>query len=347
MTDKVEDKWASVSVDMQSFYSDVLNKVLPHARSAGNFVMGSPDFTPTTFEGKISTENLLKDSPYFYDGQNDYIHFTDLQSLTAILSSGYIRMSEFGNLIDKQELIYGAKVFENEPLFQFNETELEQLKENIFCFSMSEYSEATITNPFMWEAYAKRNNGVCIRFKLTKPDPYTFIIGKVLYGRDNLAPLIQLKNLILSYKATAKMFPTDILKLILELETLHKAKKYNIENEVRLLLRRDKEQYKDHDLETIYKDINGRDEVKYFNKLFLKGRHVIIERNLKENLGFPDDKILDSFPQIEITNIVLGNGLSIPDKLDIFDLLNKIKANFKYEFTISHYNQEEEILPFR
>ncbi len=342
-----EDKWENISSHVQSFYSEVLNKVLPHARSAQNFVFGSPDHIPTTFESKISTENLLKDSPYFYDGKNDYIHFTDLQSLFAILSVGYIRMSEFGNLIDKHELIYGAKVFEDEPLFQFNESELEQLKENVFCFSMSEYSEKTITNPFMWEAYAKKNNGVCIRFKLTKPDPYTFIIGKVLYGRDNLAPLIQLKELILNYHPRAKMFPSEILKLIMELESLHKAKKYNIENEVRLLLRRDKSKYKEHDLETIYKDINSRDEVKYFNKLFLKGRHELLERNLKQSIGLEEDKIFNIFPQIEITNIVLGNALTISNKLNIFDLLNKTKESFKYDFIISHYTQEEEIIPFR
>src|SRR5260221_6194725 len=102
--------WSNiVSNKIQNFYLEIINKVLPYARAASSSVWGSPDVEPRSFEGKISTDMLFKDSPYEYTGDGNFIHFSSLQGLINILNSGYLRMSEFGNLIDNQELIYGAQ----------------------------------------------------------------------------------------------------------------------------------------------------------------------------------------------------------------------------------------------
>jgi hypothetical protein len=341
------DNWSDISSDIQSFYTEVINKILPHARSAGNLVVGSPDHAPTTFRGKISTNNLLKESPYEFSGENDFLHFTSLQSLIQILDTGHIRMSEFGNLIDKQELSYAASIFENEPLFSYKEHELDLFKQSLFCLSLLEYSADTVINPFMWEAYGKKGRGTCLRIKLTKPNPYSFVIGKVLYGYENLYSLHKLKELALSFKPKAKIFPSNFFSLILELQSFHKSKKFSVENEIRLLFREDKDPYKNHDHLTIYKSVNPNDEVKYFNKLFIKNRHELLERNKVNTIGMEADKILDISPQIEIQEIIIGNSLKVEEKIALLDLLTEIKTKHKYDFQIKHLTPEQEILNFR
>lgn len=331
--------WCNViSNKIQSFYSEVINKILPHAREASSFVLGSPDIEPKSFEGKISTDMLFKDSPYEYGGDGNFIHFSSLQGLITILNSGYLRMSEFGNLLDKQELIYGAKVFEGHPLFKLD---ISALKQNIFCLSACEANDLTKRNHFMWEVFASEGNGVIIEYKLTKKNPYSFILGKVQYGLSKLQPLELLRDLAIDFHKKKDFFPSNFMEVIMELQAFHKAKKYEIENEVRMFFREDKPLHEEHSFLTIYKDINSKNEIKYFNKLFLKGRHEFINDEAISKI--PEDKILDIAPQIEITNIILGFNLSIENKLDIMKHLLKLKEKHHYEFRISHITLEDEI----
>lgn len=343
---KSDDKWAKAHQEIDEFYKEVINLVLPEARWSENSMFGG-EGPPPTFKSKLSKERLLVKSPYEYKGKNNFLHFTTLNGLMAILNSGFLRMSEFGNLIDKHELIYGAKVFEGADIFNFSEDKLMQLKENLFCFSMSQFSEATLKNQFMWEAYSSKGKGACVQFKFTRPYPFSFLIGKILYGTKKLDTVRKLKNAAIGFHETSRIFPNDFLELILELQSLHKAKKYNSEKEVRLLFRQDKEKYNKHSYQTIYQDVNNNNEVKYFNKIYLKGRNEILKEVKEKNLGIDEKTLFSIFPQVEITGITLGSSLEVQVKLELRELLNEIKQRNNYSYKISHMNQEEEVMLFR
>lgn len=341
---KENDSWENARGKIEKFKTDVINKVFPNARFASSFMFGSPEQAPNSFKPKLSTRELLKGTDYEYDGDGKYIHYTSLFGLKLILESGFLRMSEFGNLIDKKELLYAASVFNDNPIFKFDPEKLKHLKENIFSLSLCQSNESTKGNRFMWEAYGDKGKGVIIELELNKRDPSFFLLGNMKYGEDALKPIKKLKSLAEKFSETHEgFFPDNFMEFILEMESFHKVKIFEAEEEIRLLMKEDKRRYESHKHETIYKDINSNQEVKYFNKLFLEERYPFNDLIIQDN----EINILDTHPQVRIKNIILGYNISIKNKFDLMLLLNDLKKQYKYNFNISQMNDEGEIFEMR
>ena len=236
--------------------------------------------------------------------------------------------------------MYAASVFEDNPIFKFDPEKHKHLKENLFCLSLCQSNETTKRNHLMWEVYGDKGKGVIIELELNKQDPYFFLLGKMQYGEEALEPIKKLKSLAEEFLNTHEgFFPNNFQEFILEMQSFHKVKIFEAEQEIRLLMREDKGQYESHNHRTIYRDINSKQEVKYFNKLYLKERYPF------EDSIATDEKIdvLDSYPQIEIKNIILGYNISIQNKVDLTFFLNDLKTQHKYNFMISQMNDEEVI----
>ena len=196
----------------------------------------------------------------------------------------------------------------------------------------------------MWEVYGDKAKGVIMELELNKQDPFFFLIGKIQYGEEALEPIKKLKKLSEEfYKSHEGFFPNNFLEFILEMQSFHKVKIFEAEQEIRLLMKEDKGQYDSHNHKTIYRDINSKQEVKYFNKLYLKERYPF--DYLADESS--DINILDSYPQIEIKNIILGYNISNQNKVDLMFLLKDLKTNFNYNFKILQINDEGEIFEMR
>ncbi|GGA81262.1 hypothetical protein GCM10008015_22540 [Flavobacterium palustre] len=330
---------------VNDFQKEVINPVLPNAKFASSLMITTPGEAAKNFKGDLSPIKLFENSPYEYKGNNKFTHFTSLFGLKAILESGFLRMSEFGNLIDNNELLFATSVFEdNNILFKITEDKIKALKENVFCLSLCESKDKTHKNNFMWEVYGDKGKGVIIEIEFTKNNPDFFLLGSVLYGNKKLKPIREIKRLTEEFASKNDNFiPNNFPEFLLELQAFHKSKKYNHENEVRLLMKENKQQYDEHKLETIYKDFNSNQEVKYFNKLFLKGKHPYLKDYESQN----SIKILDEFPQIEIRRVILGYNISVENKVNITDLLQKIKHDNDYDFEIWQINNDKEIFAMR
>jgi hypothetical protein len=329
--------------NVDKFGKEVINPIFPHANFASSFMVSSPDELATDFNGKLSPINLFKDTDYEYKGDGKFIHYTSLFGIKAILETGYIRMSEFGNLIDKSELQYASEIFIDNPIFQIKKEKLEQLKENLFCLSMCESNDKTKRNSFLWEVYGDKGKGAVIEFELTKNNPKLFLLGKVQYGEERLQQLRELKKNAEKFKKDNNgFFPNNFIELLAEIQSFHKSKRYDAEKEVRLFLKTDKRQYEEHKLESIYKDINSNQEVKCFNKLYLKGKHPFLD--FKYSLSDEEDAVFNEFPQVEIKSIIPGFNISVENKVAVTDLFNKIKAKHNYELEIFQINNEKEII---
>ena len=342
--EKENDSWANAHENISDFENEVVKPIFPNARLASSFMMGSPEQAPNSFKPKLSSGELFKNTDYEYDGDGKYIHYTTLYGLKLILESGFLRMSEFGNLIDEKELMYAASVFEDNPIFKFDPEKHKHLKENLFCLSLCQSNETTKRNHLMWEVYGDKGKGVIIELELNKQDPYFFLLGKMQYGEEALEPIKKLKSLAEEFLNTHEgFFPNNFQEFILEMQSFHKVKIFEAEQEIRLLMREDKGQYASHNHRTIYQDINSKQAVKYFNKLYLKERYPF------EDSIATDKKIdvLDSFPQVEIKNIILGYNISIQNKVDLMFFLNDLKTQYKYNFMISQMNDEGEIYEMR
>jgi len=261
------ESWQQAHEKTDNFLKKVIHPIFPNARYSSSFMMGTPEEAPNNFKGILSPESLFKGTDYLYQGTGRFIHYTSLFALKSILESGYLRMSEFGNLIDKNELKYAAAVFSNNPIFKFDEHKLESLKDNLFCLSACKSNNKTKKNSFMWDNYGDKGKGAIIEFEFTKKDPYSYLFGNVQYGNESLIPLKKIKKLAeLFFKDNDGFFPNNFIEILLSIQSFHKPKKYNIEDEVRIFMKEEKQQYKEHKHETIYKDINSNHEVKYFNK---------------------------------------------------------------------------------
>lgn len=339
---KMEDEaWKPAHDNVRKIEKDVLQKVFPHARFASAGMMGSPEIAPNSFNADISPDNLFKDTPYEYKGSGKFIHFTNLIALKSILDSGWIRMSEFSNLVDKQELVYASSVFENNSFYTQEFSKLEHLKRRVFCLSACESSVQTQSDSFMWEIYADKGNGAFIEFEYTNKEPYFHNLGNVLYGKENLNPLKRLKELYDQFRVGANNFTIqDFFSVIIEIKAFHKAKRYQSEKEVRLLFKNHIRPFEEHDHTSIYEDFNAKQEVKYFSKLYLKGRNPIVtDENLQK---YTEEEICRYYPQIEIKRICLGYNISIENKVDIMTFISKLKATNNYDFELWHINNELE-----
>ncbi|MBI3518766.1 MAG: DUF2971 domain-containing protein [Bacteroidetes bacterium] len=337
---KENDEWTAPFAKVDKFRREVLNVIFPYAVFSQAGMNGSSE--ANSFNGKLLLNDLFKNTEYEYKhkGNGRFIHFTSLFALKSILDNGWLRMSEFGNLTDKNELFYGAKVFEDSQV-----KKLKELKNNIFCLSACEANANTQRDSFMWEAYGDKGRGVFIEYEFTDKKPYFHIFGKVQYGLEALEPLRQLKILSEKFKMENNgFFPEDFLSLILEIQAFHKAKRYSCENEVRVLFRKDKSEHEPHNDSTIYQDFNSNQEVKYFSKIYLNGRHdLITEDNLKR--GTKED-IINCYPQIQISRVVLGYNLSVENKVEINQFIHEIKRIHKniYDFDVYQITEELEIV---
>lgn len=338
-----DEVWKPAHDNVRKFEKDVLQKILPHAHFARAGMMGSPDIVPNSFNAKISTNNLFKETEYEYKGDGKFIHFTSLLALKSILDNGWLRMSEFSNLIDQQELVYASQIFTGDVFYEQEFKKLDNLKRNVFCLSSCESTDNTQCDSFMWEIYGDKGTGAFIEFEYTNKEHCFHNLGNVLYGKNNLKPLQDLKTLYDEYRSETNNFTIqDFFNLIIEIKAFHKAERYKTESEVRLLFKQDKNPYKPHNHVSIYEDINSKQEIKSFSKLYLKGRNPIVtEENLKKSTEF---KICKYYPQIEVKRICLGYNISIENKIDIMDFMYKIKSTYNYDFELWHINNELEQL---
>jgi len=317
-------------------FKEVFQPLLPRAEFAGKSFAGDSLEETLNFNAHISTENIFQDSIYELKDVESFIHFTSLQGIFSVLNSGYFRMSEFGHLEDKREILYGASVFGVDPIFNFNYKSIEDLKRNIFCFSSCIANENTKKNNYMWHIYANKRNGGFIEFEMNPWNPFFYNIGKVLYGKKGLAPLESLKDRAIDFYNKNNFFPERFIELMLDVQALHKSEKYSSEEEIRIIYKIEDNPF--GDIDTVYRDINSQNELKKFNKLYIDTRNPYLKnKNPEQSVR----SILYYYPSIKIKNITLGIDIHSRDKREILDELKKYQK--EYEFSISYIDEENDI----
>ncbi|MHA8055650.1 DUF2971 domain-containing protein [Aquirufa nivalisilvae] len=328
--------------EIQNFVNEVLNQSFPNwaLKSFGTFK--KVNSKANTFFGEASKTQIFEGTPYQYIGNHQFLHFTSLISLKAILDCGWLRMSELGNLSDKTEYLYAAS---NILGGEFSKVDLDSIKETLFCLSACEVSHENNIDPYLWNVYGDQGKGVSIEYEFSNFNIYDYLFGNVLYGIESLDLLKEVLHNFNIYKNSNRgIYPTNFLNLISDILVFHKAGQFKSEKEVRLFWRSEKSSWEKHEKLLIYEDFNTIQEVRYFVKLFLKGRNPYITN--VEVSDLKEIEMLDYIPQVEIKKITLGSNISIEKKLKINELLCYLKKKHNYEYSIFHLNTDSEILPF-
>ena len=252
--------------------------------------------------------NNFSESPYLFNSKKNLLHFTSIAALFSIVQEQSIRMYNMNISNDENEYTYAAEIFK--PIYEKignYEYFSNMIKTNLYYLSLT--GKNNLFNKTMWEEYGDKNKGIAIEFTLEseKERWEDFYFSKVLYDKKiNFSPLFNVWDVIIN-KFPKHKFKIDISPLL----AFNKSKKWDVENEIRLLIY-DKIIYKLYEFglikDHIYEDFRSdktriNKEIKFFrlplyNNTENKPYKINNETEIK-NLGV--------YPLLKIENIYFGN----------------------------------------
>jgi Protein of unknown function (DUF2971) len=313
------DSWMD---EKREAFNNILKCVFPNLRKEKSAtILTRENELPTAFDPILSYDRLFKDSKYEYIGDKEFSHFTSLNALIAILKSGWFRVSNLSNLDDKNELNYGASFF--------NEMDEKSMwKENIYSLSACKSTIKNRRDKYMWEKYANNGNGVLIEYSLNLKTECDYLLGKILYGDEDCENTIgRLKSAYEEYTKNNKVKINNPLSTFCELFSFHKEKKFENENEIRLLFKFNEadifQKFSMKPENYFYDDVFENRDIRKFLKIFL-----VIKNQENSNH--------DNHPTIKINKIILGYNLGAEEKYRIYNFLAS-EFKDKYDFDIFHF----------
>lgn len=262
----------------------------------------------------------LKGTPFYYEGEKDFIHFTSLDNLYSILNDKHIRLYNLVNMDDKFELDYAK----SELLFR---GELNKAKEDLFCLSMCSskdiFSTDIIANErrehLLWKLHGRNGYGVILRMSMEDNQQlwYDYYLTQMFYSTTIFDAIKKLN------KKTDKeiLHPTSGCFLKLPI--------YEFENEVRLVYNN----YSPIEISNqgnviyplIYPDkLHKEDNIKYI-RLPLLNFYPMADKIFQPY--FSPIELYDhinELPKIKINEIILGYRYS---EEDLKNLRNRIDLN--------------------
>jgi hypothetical protein len=320
------DNWVIAQKKRQEFLVDVIQPLLPYSMFSSTIQWGGENNNPfKTFHGLLSTNNLLKESTYELKKSRRLIHFTSIQSLSSIITNGFVRMTELKALEDISELSYASKVFQENPIFRHDETIIDKSKSKLYCFSACLKTSKNLKDLFMWENYGAKGKGVILEFTLSNLNAHRFATGQVKYGDINLNIIRDLKFRAELYYNKNNFFPSNPIELFSIFKSFHKSLRFKNEKEIRVLF--SSNEFGNKIYPTIYNDINKNNKVTSYNKVFLKNRSPFTKTDT------------EIYPEISIKKVILGYDLKIEEKNEIAKFLRSLQ-NKKFKFRISHLDDE-------
>ncbi|MEO9021219.1 MAG: DUF2971 domain-containing protein [Ginsengibacter sp.] len=284
---------------------------------------------PKVFFGLSEYFGHFKEGPYYFANANKFIHYTTLNNAVNIINDGFFRLNSLAYMDDPQELLFAG----NEILGNYDPSELQTLKENIFCISFSEYdSENGKADNFdSWRLYGDNGKGVGIVFKFSSEVNLWNgnYLSKIHYGKEQINKsgieetterfgLFKIKHdkFITEYEDKAELLSNTfgrkgkIPEWIAIFLAFHKSSLYVPENEIRFLRQGNKNGGNSF-------TINHRSERTFYDKLFIKTEDNlnIIKEDTKlyqfkaqPNIYAPAwiREATQSNPIVEIEKIIIG-----------------------------------------
>lgn len=136
----------------------------------------------------------------------EIVHYTSVEALKSILSSGNLRMSHFRYLNDSTEMLHGrgsvnellqAEVQRQDttsPFFDFCRLAFNEQDDNAIQYFVSSFSDLADSSE-LWSRYGDRGAGVAITFDTKRmgadvSEPFPYFIGRVTYTPAEQAELL-------------------------------------------------------------------------------------------------------------------------------------------------------------
>jgi hypothetical protein len=196
-------------------------------------------------------ENVSKSQYYYNKKPLEFVHFSSLEAIQAIVSSKKLRLYNLYNLNDPREYSFAG------DLLTFNAENRDDAKRNMFLLSMCNTDIFTRHAQYefnMWRLYGGNGAGVAIQFDFSE-NPLRnwkhYYLSQVFYGANSRTSLKDLNSLLVKYQNEKPSITIDLGQIV----AFHKSNLYNLEKEVRLLF--DSRQKRVHGT-TVYSDHRGQ-----------------------------------------------------------------------------------------
>jgi hypothetical protein len=298
------------------------------------FINPRSGYTGSNFDSQISIKNKdFVKTPFFYNGNLKFIHFTNLFNLISILNSKSIRLYNLIHSEDEEEFNYAANILGLKKEMQ------EYLKEYYYSFSFCDANE--LNNKHMWEEYGNKFKGVALEFEIVN-NPINWInyhISEILY--DLPKSLKDFKNDIdkLKHKYPGANFNYDINRII----GFFKKYKFRGEKEIRIATYfpfKSTSQIIRHTFPDF--KINGkRNRISNYFQLPIYVNHesVLLEAESEEliRLSKFNDEFYNTEPKLKITNIHFGEKCGLDDN-ELIKFTQKLNQTLQYKYGYDDLN---------
>ncbi len=272
---------------------------------------------------KISDYNdRLENSPFFFNQENDFIHFTSLENLYSILNTKHFRLYNLVHMDDKFELDYAKKELSLHDSF-------EEEKERFYCLSMCSSQDVINSEErehLLWKLHGRNGYGVMLRISFQNDIHrwYNYHITKMYYSADGeiFRPIKEL-NL-----QTKNDFFDSKLACFIKLPI------YRFESEIRLIFDnrypwKDQNEFPIYHYEKAYLDELSKNE----NVSYVQLPILNYDTNDGNFVAHAPVKQLFEIPKIHVTEIILGYRYSKKEKENIRRKFDYQKIDIKISQT--------------
>jgi hypothetical protein len=301
-------------------YSSIVKKYYPNIISDG---MG---YSGPNFHYRFSVQfRDYKQTPFYYDGENKFVHWTSLSSLSSIINNNEIRLYNLDNSEDKEEFNYAGN------LLSLTDDQISIIKQNYFTTSFC--SIDNLKDDFLWRKYGRNYEGVAIVFSLVddSKDWKNFFLSKVYYDLDPTFKNFQdeIEQLRRKYNNGAT-FMTDIWRFA----GFYKKTHFQTEKEIRLACIFPFESQVDI-LKYVRKELKidpGRNRiVRYIPlKLWIDPNSSFFKTlDIDQVTQNTFDYVKPGLPKIKIDSIYVGKGCGLSEN-EYWSVHNKLKEMFEW-----------------
>lgn len=195
--------------------------------------------------------NISKSKYYYKKEPLQFIHFSSLDAVKAIISSKKLRLYNLYNLNDPREYSFAG------DLLTFNADNREDAKRNMFLLSMCRTDILTRPTQYefnMWRLYGGEGTGVGIQLDFYESPLRNwkdYYLSEVFYGDTARTKLRELNRLLIGLESDKPSVTIDLGQIV----AFHKSNLFRLEKEVRLLF--DNRQKRMHG-SSVYSDHRGQ-----------------------------------------------------------------------------------------
>ena len=218
--DREERKYEQLQL---KFQTEVLDPIIKTNHLNAKY-FGDPDTRDYTSLSLCSCNKHYKESDYYIQSKDTFIHFSSIKKALSILDQDEIRLYNLSHQNDNEEYKFAAKILGG------NSRAYDNTRRGMYSLSMC--NQETENDLTLWRLYGENTKGIAFVFRIANNPIYwmDYHISQIQYG--------EIEKLLMYKKKKEEFEKKNNFEFILGLHRFlgfHKSEQYRVEQEVRLI----------------------------------------------------------------------------------------------------------------